>query len=110
MAKYHRVFTPTQDLATALKQLESKEMWGQDAMYGLMCIRAYPGALKEGRDGIEFETDIRPSSAIPGSDSMWRAEDDESIRAEEDFVKMGVKITLLRYTSAASLGKGAIWP
>ena len=58
---FRREETPTQDRATALKQVASGEIWGKTPRYGVVpTVEAYGGLLDPGVRGIEFTTPVAP--------------------------------------------------
>jgi len=58
----HRIESPTQTSADALKQVASGEIWGKAARLGGLfpTVKAYPDFLKPGKRGINFSTEIDP--------------------------------------------------
>jgi hypothetical protein len=70
---YHRIESPTQSFATALRQRDSGEIWGRVPRAGFTpVVQAYVGDLPVSRDGIEFTTDIPPELLCPPGQAEWR--------------------------------------
>lgn len=116
MAKiYHRKATgnENQDFYTAISQVSSGEIWGGLALYGsaFPTVRAFPGPLPEGRDGVEFETDVPPSPGSPRSEVYWKlhASSPQVLAADGDFARIPVKIRKVRYAREANLKPRCEW-
>lgn len=68
---FHRLETPTQTTADALKQVASGEIWGKPARWSdIPSVKAYRGTVPPGDRGIEFTTGVR---AEKGSGSRLEA-------------------------------------
>lgn len=63
---FHRLANPrTQNRRTALNQTRSGEVWGRTPLGGCEpTIQAYTGILPPGREGIQFVTEVEPTTAI----------------------------------------------
>lgn len=70
-ALFHRVESPSQDRATAARQVASMEIWGTGAGHGsgIPAVKAYRNALPP-RPGIEFST---PILSTPGTGTPYEA-------------------------------------
>jgi hypothetical protein len=69
--KFHRLESPTQTSEDALRQVQSKEIWGRAARgSSLLSVRAYRKSIPAGRPGIEFTTPVEPDR---GSGSPYEA-------------------------------------
>jgi hypothetical protein len=62
-ATYHRLRSPTQTVADDQMQVTTKRVCGRAAWGShIPSVKAYPGSLPVGCQGIEFTTAVRPSS------------------------------------------------
>lgn len=114
---FHRVATGNhkQDFHTVICQVQTGEIWGKQAMYGNdhPVVRAMPGPLKDGADGIEFETDVKPTPFCETpSEVYWHLHADSpwvQSRQNGTFACIAVKIRKVRYTKAESLKPRFEW-
>lgn len=119
MAKriFHRVANGNskQDFYTVIAQVASGEIWGKRAMYGNdhPVVRAKPGPLKDGLDGIEFETDVKPTPCCETpSEVYWHLHKDSpwvESREGGDFACIAADIRKVRYASASNLQPRCEW-
>lgn len=115
MARYHRIEAGTkrsQSPDVALKQLHTQEIWGQSSYYtGTAAVKAKPGPLPEGANGVEFETDVPPTAGTStDAESYWyHDQPDVTLDPTETFAKLKVKITRVRYTTGSILRQGMTW-
>lgn len=75
-------------------------------------VRAFPGPLPEGRDGVEFETDVPPTKGSPPSEKYWKLTEGCDSRIEmplEDFASISVKIRKVRYSKQVNLQPRCEW-
>jgi hypothetical protein len=108
-----------QGLETALKQVHTREIWGEAAPLGgsgtgFACARAWFGNMPADADGVEFETDVPPSSCNPrpGGEVHWKLHTDfPQVQSREDgrFAAIRVKLTRVRYKKESSLKQGVDW-
>lgn len=100
--KFHRLESPTQTSADALRQVQSKEIWGRAARgSSILSVRAYRRNIPAGRRGIEFTTPIEPH---PGSGSpyevRWYYPQTDGVllrrRNDEDFAAIPAEVTNLQ--------------
>jgi hypothetical protein len=78
---YHRLESPTQTEADARLQVSTMMVCGRGARQAgggisdIPSVKAYMGPLPPNRDGIEFTTDVVPSSTTgtPPSGVSWHA-------------------------------------
>jgi RHS repeat-associated protein len=87
---YHRPESTTQTAEDAQKQVNSREVWGQEPQFShIPKVQAYDGPLPEGARGIEFTTDVEPDPyGIPGQPT-WSGPR-PGVRVEGDFAKICV--------------------
>jgi hypothetical protein len=118
MQKYHRRATggKNQDFHTAIGQAIASEVWGTTSTFGngFPTVRAFPGPLPDGADGIEFTTDVPPT---PGSSTphevYWKLHQASPLVEEREggsFAAIKVKILKARYTTLKSLQPRCEWP
>jgi len=87
LGPFHRVESPTQAKAVAKRQEKSLEVWGLPARgSSLPSVKAYPGALSQGR-GVEFTTDIEPYSGSAPNEARWYFEWCPSVRLRTEHGK-----------------------
>jgi hypothetical protein len=68
---FHRLESPTQTSADALKQVASSEVWGAAARWSnIPSVKAYRNSLPTGQRGIEFSTIVLPQK---GSGTPYEA-------------------------------------
>ena len=108
MGVYHRVSTTTQTLQTAVLQVNSREVWGRARQQGRFpAVKAYLGPLPATDDGIEFETEVVPSSggSAPRKTQVWYLADGHARAHPSDpsFAVLDVRIRHVRYTTPAAL-------
>ena len=83
MAVYHRLYnSSTQSHADATQQVQTEKICGKTARYSCVpTARAYTGSLPTTEQGVQFETDLAPSSVVPParanvtSTVLWREGD-----------------------------------
>lgn len=69
---YHRLESPTQTRADALRQEVTLRVCGRTARFGLTpCVKAYVGALPPGDRGIEFTTALSPQPGTVPHLALW---------------------------------------
>jgi hypothetical protein len=114
---YHRVPTgrSNQNLLTAFKQTDSKQVWGGLSTYGNLypTVRAFFGPLPDGWDGVEFETDVAPSKGCSTPrEAFWKlgvGTPGVVLAADGSSAAIPVRLRKVRYTSSTSLGAGVDW-
>jgi hypothetical protein len=114
---YHRLATgkQNQDFHTALCQVTSGEIWGKRAFNGggFACVRAFPGPLPEGKDGVEFSTSVPPTrGASTPKETYWKLHEQspEVMSAQDDeFARIKATIRQVRYSSATNLKPRCEW-
>ena|ERR1041384_1053996 len=94
MAK--RYFKLTHSAEFIKKVVESGELWGQPNrnIYRseIQKVTAYDGALPEGRDGFEFETDVEPDrGCVPGKPNWSNGR--PGVVIEGNYAKIKVRVT-----------------
>ena len=68
---FHRLESPTQTKADAIRQVQSREIWGRPARGSdIPSVKAYRNQLPPTDRGIEFTTRVSPH---PGSGSPYEA-------------------------------------
>lgn len=79
---YHRKKSPTQTDADADLQIKTQKICGTVGRFSYVpTARAYTGPLPPNEDGVQFETDVVPSSVVPFrkigviSTVLWREGD-----------------------------------
>jgi hypothetical protein len=93
---YHRIASPTQTSIDAIKQIESKEIWGGIPRNGYEPkVQAYVGFLPMTADGIEFTTDVVPDVGCPIGQAFWSGER-VGVRVEDGYAK--ISVTIVRCT------------
>ena len=102
---YHRIANSTsQTPALARQQLASGELWGKAARNifssNLPCVKAFDGPLPAHEQGIEFYTDIPPSSGSVPSQPRWYLGHagvmHKTDTSGEDHAVIAVTITVMR--------------
>ena len=69
---YHRRESPTQTPDDAARQEASGELWGQPPLGShIPKVKAYPGPLPAGAQGIEFVTDVPPDAGSYRGRPEW---------------------------------------
>ncbi|WP_050881224.1 hypothetical protein [Burkholderia pseudomallei] len=114
---YHRLATgnKNQDFHTALDQVSSCEVWGAVSVYGSLfpTVRAFPGPLPDGKDGIEFSTSVPPSRGSSTKTEVYWKLHEESPQVESsedgDFARIGATIRVVRYTKEVNLKPRCEW-
>lgn len=114
---YHRLATgkPNQDFHTAISQVTSREIWGQRAFNGsaFACVRAFPGPLPDGKDGVEFSTSVPPTrGASTPMETYWKLHEQspEVMSAQDgDFARIKATILRVRYSSETNLKPRNDW-
>jgi hypothetical protein len=72
---YHRLESPTQTVADAVRQAHTLRICGRVARYGAVpSVKAYVGELPPGRRGVEFETEIAPYPGSAPHLALWYAD------------------------------------
>lgn len=93
MPTYHRLFSPSQSLETAVYQAYSEEIWGKPARgSNIPSVKAYGGSLPSNKAGIEFETDIVPHIGSAPNQPKWYLGSPGvfSVPGQPDFCKINV--------------------
>jgi hypothetical protein len=68
---FHRLESPTQTSADAVRQVKSGEIWGRPARWSnIPSVKAYRQRIPPGERGVEFTTPVAPH---PGSGSPYEA-------------------------------------
>ena len=99
---YYRVESPTQTFVDASRQMESGEIWGKPARGSFFPkVKAYEGALPEGKHGIEFMTDVEPDDGSPPGQACWSV-GHPGVRLEGEFAKLNVKVIRVVYPNAVT--------
>lgn len=114
---YHRLATggKNQDLHTALDQVSSSEIWGALSIYGnyFPTVRACPGPLPDGKDGIEFSTSVPPTrGASTPAEVHWKLHKQSPLVQSSDngeFARISVLMRVVRYTKERSLKPRCEW-
>lgn len=113
---YHRLATGkmNQDLYTMVAQVSSQQMWGARSFNGdgFPTVRAYAGPLPEGRDGVEFSTDVKTYYGAGPSEIQWKHVDGCDPRVclvNEDFCSIPVVIRKVRYSSLTNIKPRTEW-
>ena len=90
---FHRLASPTQDLAVARAMEENGELWGR-APRGAATpqVQAYVGPLPENRIGVEFMTSVRPTPGTPPFEARWRP-GSEGVRVDGEFARIAIRVT-----------------
>jgi hypothetical protein len=100
---YHRLETPSQTAETALRQIDSQQIWGSAARGGMWSnipkVKAYSRTLPLSDDrvtkrrGIEFKTTVTPDpNTKPGGIVYWSGER-TGVRTDADgYAKIEVEI------------------
>lgn len=88
---FHRLASTTQTPEVALKQEQSREIWGKESRYGgPPAVKAYVGRLPPGLRGIEFDTDVPPEPGSPPGHAEWRRPR-PGVVIEDGFAKLSVR-------------------
>lgn len=97
---FHRLESPTQTKETARKQQESGQLWGKPPRYGLdvPTVKAYVGPLPNGKRGIEFWTDTKPTNESPVR-AYWMEDSPGvfDVEGQSEFVAILGIVTVVSY-------------
>lgn len=96
---FFRLISDTQDAAAARSQALSGEVWGRVPRWGLVpTVKAFPGQLPFGAEGIEFWSFEEPDQAV-GPRSYWSQRGPfVTIEDSEELAKL--KIAFVRITQS----------
>lgn len=95
--------------------MTSSEIWGQRAFNGtaFACVRAFPGPLPAGKDGVEFSTLVPPTrGASTPREIYWKLHDQSPgvMSAQDgDFARIKATIRRVRYSSLANIKPRCEW-
>ncbi|HQY76421.1 MAG TPA: hypothetical protein PLT54_06770 [Rhodoferax sp.] len=97
----------------AISQVHTGEIWGQVSRNsGVPAIKAKPGVLPLGTNGVEFETDIPPDDIGP-AEVFWYPNVNTAkglkMSDDEKFAQMSVTFRRVRYTTGDILQNGVDW-
>ncbi|MBN9317027.1 MAG: hypothetical protein J0I99_14890 [Devosia sp.] len=109
---FHRVKNgKTQDYETAKKQLASGQIWGKAIKIGgaFPKVKAYKLPLCDGgsgplpcvdKEGIEFWTDVEPTSELPNGVVYWERRDGVQglIEIDDETIAIAVTISKVVYS------------
>ncbi|MFY8042487.1 MAG: hypothetical protein ACOVOD_06135 [Rhodoferax sp.] len=97
----------------AINQVHTGEIWGGVSRNsGVPAVKAKPGELPAGTNGVEFETDIPPDDASP-AEVFWYPSINKSqglaLSADQKFAQLTVRFRQVRYTTGEILKNGVDW-
>ena len=91
---FYRLESPTQTPEDAARQAATGELWGREARGGIRPqVKAFIGALPEGRRGVEFYTDVAPDNNGHPVEARWSPAPHGNARADAPFAKIRVQIS-----------------
>lgn len=93
ISTYHRFISSTQTLEDIEKQIASLEIWGRSAhnvyQSDIPKVKAFVGRLPQGKQGIEFTTDLPPDPNTPPYLATWSG-NRPGVRTEDGYAKLKV--------------------